>query len=454
MIKSAKAFSALILMGLLLFGCLPVSSNINETPAVIAAIPVDTAILTKTATSTSPAKPTGIQIPTEIQSTLPAADSTPVPEILVLQNDLPGKYLPTVIDCRPEDGYYIEENGYSPVPNQEVMNDMGMDLGRKYIVETGRVTGWKVEYINLINKLKPRRVVAEAVMHERPEGAQKALLHYNPISLYPESGWQDMASEFQGYEKQKAYIRKDHTGTASEFWQVQIEFTYYNYFMKILAEGTPTQMDMSFLQYLVKVSNIRLEEEYLYALQPEPTPTLPFSEELPTTVKPQNLVLSQNDLPKEAGYRSSKYDDKAFQNIQIIRQWGVDLGRKYVISTDRKFGWDISYNSYERRYWVDQVNKAFDQWCDENFEKWLNDDPHYEPFTVPIIYRTKKYPDFIDCQAIQYGSAEGARKALSITEEKSYPSQNGWKIIQGYETVGEASVIKINHSVGGNGDIY
>lgn len=441
-------------MGMLLSACLPAAAKVYETPAATETIPTPAAVTTVTATPAAAAERTSTLLPTVAKSTIPAGELTPSPEILVIQNDLPGKYLPTIANCQPEDGYYIAENGYSPQPNLEVMSDMGMELGRKYVAETERITGWKVEYLNSTNKQKPRRIVAEAVMHKSPEGAQKALFRYHPILVYPESGWQEMAGKFERDKNQKVYIRKEQAGTAGEFWHIQIEFTYHNYFMKILAEGTPSEMDLSFLHYLVNISHQRLEEEPLFALLPEPTPALPDSEELPTTVKPQDLVLLPADLPEEAGYKSSKYDTQPLQNIEIIRQWGIELGRRYVISTDRKFGWDVSYSSYERRYWVDQVNQAFDRWWDENYEKRLNDDPDYEPFTAPYVYLAKKYPEFIDCQVVQYGSTEGARKALSMTEEKHHPGREGWRVIQGYEPVGDASVIQMNHYVREAGEVY
>jgi hypothetical protein len=77
---------------------------------------------------------------------------------------------------------------------------------------------------------------------------------------------------------------------------------------------------------------------------PNPTPT-PTPDIRVVSVDPQTLLLTKADLPKDAGYYIPGPDWMSpHYNFEVIAQFGVDRGQKYVDRTGRIMGWWVNFN--------------------------------------------------------------------------------------------------------------
>jgi hypothetical protein len=360
------------------------------------------------------------------------------PSEYVILNNIAGKYLPTKKDCNIDDGYILPKNGYSPLTNEEIISRLGVKQGRKYVIETDRKTGWEVEYLNNSNLTKPRRIVVLAEMYLDSKGALLAFKNYSPIKLEPELGWEIAPNEFDVSTHELTLIRKDNLGSKDEFWHYHFDFSYHNYRVSMLFEGSVSQMDFEFIRNIVNKTKTRLKQEKLYPIHPQPTPTYSNDDGPLIECDPSLLILDSDDLTLLGDYGTDpvseiyfygidrqiylKFNDPLVSNLEIIKSWGVKDGREYVIKSSRQTGWSETYYSYEYRYNVNQRWKQF----------WNHKQPAYTPYTSPIL--------IVNSVSI-YKSIEGAREAFIKLIERNHPANDSWVLLPEKVVVGDKSQI-------------
>lgn len=108
------------------------------------------------------------------------ATLTPTPDLRVIDTD-PKLLLMTVEDLPSEGKYFLPNSQWiSPHRNSEVVSGWGIEEGRKYLEETGRVDGWWVYYkrgtktVNL-----PDEVSDNVVLYKTAAGARLLIDKYS-----------------------------------------------------------------------------------------------------------------------------------------------------------------------------------------------------------------------------------------------------------------------------------
>ena len=256
-----KYLFVLVVICLSMVACGPSEEEINRMlnqtmqaiiKETVLAKPIYTETLNPTLTLTRTLVPTSTITPT-ITATL-----TSTPDIRVIKND-PRDFLLEKVDLPMEAKYYLPNAGWMSInTNEEVISARGVEIGRDYVISTGRETGWWVAYqIGVRDKRLPEEIFCFVGRFSSAEGAQLALTEYGPPEYLKEEGWEYIDYAGNLGEVSHAYTREEITSGGDTLVWHNIEFTYYNFLVNI--EGYGYENDVSF-DFLVEIGNIVLEK--------------------------------------------------------------------------------------------------------------------------------------------------------------------------------------------------
>jgi hypothetical protein len=141
----------------------------------ITPLPISTSTFTPTLAPTD--TPTQTSTPTKTPKNTPTL--TPTPDLRVIDGD-PMDFLLQKIDLPPEAKYYLPDSSWiSPHRNSEIISAWGVEEGRKYLEETGRIDGWWVIYLRgTITVTAPEQIYDNVVKYATAEGAQLVVKKY------------------------------------------------------------------------------------------------------------------------------------------------------------------------------------------------------------------------------------------------------------------------------------
>jgi hypothetical protein len=131
--------------------------------------------------------PTQTPYPTYTAIPKPTTTSTPIPSTKVI-TDPPQKFLITKLDL-PKDGrFYTPEGWEKAFANSEIVARSGIEEGKKFIADTGRVAGWRKNFAPGDETAPfPRQITEYLMQFKTPEGAKIAFLDQaNDMYLDPE----------------------------------------------------------------------------------------------------------------------------------------------------------------------------------------------------------------------------------------------------------------------------
>jgi hypothetical protein len=336
----------------------------------------------------------------------------------IIIDDNPSRYLITLSDLPGSAGYYLPEDGYSPIVNDELIQEYGAKLGREIIVNTQRLNGWQAEFIRPpdIGKQYPEIIRSEINMYKSIEGAKVAIESYSPYQLKPQEEWEVIEEPHDEGEYENLFILRKRIENTSYFYY-RLEFSYKNIQGVITARGNKQQIDKQFLLSLATFNMNRLKMAPLSADAPA-TPQSAGEDII--TGDPEEFILQLSDLPAEGEYYIptawwAVNSDQSDLNEEIISDWGKKLGREYVISTGRERG-------YSRIFYRGNENK--------------------------------NYPFFIYCQVIQYDTVAGPAKLLDTFYDVTRSPYDGWKVVDRQIDLGDQNKIYTQYEIKSTGTIY
>lgn len=351
-------------------------------------------------------------------STAKATQSAGTNDTQIIIDDNPSRYLITLSDLPQDAGYYLPEDGYSPLVNDELIFEYGAKLGREIIVNTQRLNGWQVEFIRPpdIGKQYPEIIQSEINIYKSIEGAEIAIESYSPYQLKLQEDWEIVEEPHTEGEYENLFILRKRIENTSYFYY-RLEFSYKNIQAVITARGNKQQINKEFLLSLATFSMNRLK---MAPLSDEASAALQAESEDIITGDPEEFVLQLSDLPAEGEYYIptawwAVNSDESDLNEEIISDWGKKLGREYVISTGRERG-------YSRIFYRGSENKD--------------------------------YPFFIYCQVIQYDTVEGPAKLLDTYYDVTRSPYDGWKVVDRQIDLGDQNKIYTQYEIESTGAIY
>ncbi len=228
---------SLLVAAILLSACGP-------SPAQIEAAIAQTQTAAPTLTYTFIPSPTKTETPTPSPtSTLtltPTATSTntptptPTTDVRVISND-PEKFLLNASEM-PEDGkYYIPGSDWMSInTNEEVISGRGVEEGRDYVISTGRITGWWVEFLRGSRAVQmPKNVYILVAKYRTAQGAQLALTKFNDAETNTKNGFKYKTIDKGLGDKYLATISEKITSGGDKQIYYMFEFTYRNYLVQI-----------------------------------------------------------------------------------------------------------------------------------------------------------------------------------------------------------------------------
>jgi hypothetical protein len=118
--------------------------------------------------------------------------------------------------------------------NEGIINSRGAEEGKNFVYNTGRVTGWFMEFFsNRRAAMMPKEVSIQVVEFRTVEGAQLALTKYNYAEISAASGW-NYATTIPGLGD-KYVVTKRETVTTGGDKEIgySFEYTYRNYLVTI-----------------------------------------------------------------------------------------------------------------------------------------------------------------------------------------------------------------------------
>ena len=361
-----------------------------------------------------------IKVPNqEVQDhTTQAAHSAGKSDARIIIDDNPSRYLITFSDLPQDAGYYLPEDGYSPLVNDELIFEYGAKLGREIIVNTQRLNGWQAEFIRPpdIGKQYPEIIRSEINIYKSIEGAEIAIKSYSPYQLKLQEDWEIVEEPHTEGEFETLLILRKRIKNTSYFYY-RLEFSYKNIQGVITARGNKQQIDKQFLLSLAAFSMNRLKMAPLSADSPASSQS---ADEDIITGDPEEFILQLSDLPAEGEYYIptawwAVNSDESDLNEEIISDWGKKLGREYVITTGRERG-------YSRIFYRGSENKD--------------------------------YPFFIYCQVIQYDTVEGPAKLLDAYYDVTRSPYDGWKVVDRQIDLGDQNKIYTQYEIESTGAIY
>jgi hypothetical protein len=236
------------LLIIFLTSCAPSVSAVATAIAQTQAAAVQTQAAAETETPT--------ETPTNTPTVTPTV--TPTPDIRVIRGD-PYDYLLKQIDLPKEGKYFLpNETWLGGSPNEQRIAERGIEKGKDYVVSTGRIFGWWIDYLRgTIAAPLPEEIYCDIGFFETAAGALLAETKYNyPTILSPEANWEikDLPINIGDY----TVVAEIVDNNINRVWR-EIIFTYRNVSVLVLGYGMESDVQWEFVQSLAEMELAKLQ---------------------------------------------------------------------------------------------------------------------------------------------------------------------------------------------------
>jgi hypothetical protein len=224
------------------------ASKPTETLAVPSNTPAPTTTRTETPTITSTFTP----LPTETPTHTP----TPTLDLRVIDID-PQKLLLKTTDLPVNAKYYLPGSEWiSPHRNSEILSGMGVDLGREYLNETGRVDGWWVNYgRGMRTVLAPEEIFNNVILFQTAQGAQILLDKYSNCT--DAEKFTKIEENLLIGDKTNVCLRRVRQPNGENRINLLVEFTYLNVAHTVGGWGWEKEVELA---YIVEIAEKLLKD--------------------------------------------------------------------------------------------------------------------------------------------------------------------------------------------------
>lgn len=126
---------------------------------------------------------------TPVPTNTPTLTPSPTADLRIIDTD-PQKLLLSQKDLPKEGLYFLPAGWMSINTNEEVISNRGVEEGRKYVIDTQRVTGWWVNYARGTRAVKmPDEIIVGVFMFKTAEGARLANRKFNSVETSKNEKW-------------------------------------------------------------------------------------------------------------------------------------------------------------------------------------------------------------------------------------------------------------------------
>ena len=242
-----ERLALLVFASILIVGCGP-------SQAAVATAIARTQAAAPTKTLIPPSAPATLT-PSPSHTATPTATSTPDSRTI----DSDPQTLLCTADDMPKEGKYFLPNRYwiGRTTNPEIVSGWGVEEGRKYLEDTGRIEGWFVSLSRGTSTVNmPEEIWCNVVSYETIQGAQ--ISH----SKYSDQVFEDY-TEVQGVlqvgDLTRAY-RKDEMQPGGErrAWYL-ITFSYRNFIGSVESWGWEDEVTPEFTEQIARILLAKLE---------------------------------------------------------------------------------------------------------------------------------------------------------------------------------------------------
>lgn len=248
---------ALIVIATLLAGCNGQQPSTNAVQTAIA----------QTQAAVPQATPT-VALPTETPTPEPTPtfipEPSPTPDLRVIITN-PQKMLPASKEM-PKEGYYILPNeGWMSInTNEEVISTRGIEEGKKYVIETGRVVGWFVYFYRTVRGvLMPEQVGFGVYQFKTADGAALAITKFGSHVMDP-NDYDEISTSCTFGPVCADYYTKETQSNGSVIIDREIMFTYSNLMLTVNIYGVDTDITDEFINDMVVLLKNKVESNAVY----------------------------------------------------------------------------------------------------------------------------------------------------------------------------------------------
>ncbi len=227
--------------------------------------PSDTAIQTAMA-QTQAANPTSTFTPippTETPTTTPTETPTitpsPTPDLRVIQLD-PKDFLLQKSDLPLDAKYYLpNETWISPHHNEEIIGGWGVEEGRAYIAETGRIDGWWVAYKRGADTvIAPEEIYDNVILYKTIAGAQLVITKYGDRRV-TEGGYTELINPTIIGDLTRVFTKKEMQSSGEYRVEYLIEVSYRNYVHVVSGWGWEHEVKPEYVENIAGILLARLQ---------------------------------------------------------------------------------------------------------------------------------------------------------------------------------------------------
>ena len=212
-----------------------VKTSVASTLAAMATIPAPTATFTPqpSLTSTPTLTPTSTSTPTQTPTSTPTMTATP--DMRIIDVD-PQKLLCTDKDLPIEGKYYIPNEGWMSInTNNEVISMWGVEKGREYVIQTGRVTGWWVARKRDYKGVRlPEEIDCGVYTFKTAQGAQLAMTEFNSVKTQKGTNGKYVDKIMLLGDKNLVTVFHNVDSGGNKNTEYEIYFTYRNLMISVI----------------------------------------------------------------------------------------------------------------------------------------------------------------------------------------------------------------------------
>jgi hypothetical protein len=248
---------ALFALAVILCSCtskIPESVLQTAIEQTLAARITDTPQPTNTITPSS--TPTITATPT--QTATPTPTLTPTPDIRILDIS-PDKYVLEEHELPVEAKYYIPNELWGSFnTNEETISNWGVEKGREYVLETGRIIGFEIDFARGARDVRaPEELYSIVIVFKSSQGANLAFTKYDRANRIKD--W-TVEQENIGIGDNSKITKKVISGTGdSKIIAYILNFTYKNILVEIWGYGLEKDITLEFMKPLAEIELRKLQ---------------------------------------------------------------------------------------------------------------------------------------------------------------------------------------------------
>jgi hypothetical protein len=217
---------------------------------------------------TAAARPTDIPLPTPTVPPAPTATPepsptplpSPTPDLRVIDTD-PRNLLLIREDLPPEAKYFLPNSTWiSPHRNSEVVSGWGVEEGRTYLEQTGRIDGWWVSFergTSTVNS--PEEIYDNVVLYRTAEGAMLVMEEFSSCKN-PDNEYSLVDPAPAIGDATNACVHKEMQSSGENRVTYRIEFVTRNVYHAVVGWGWEREVKGDYIADVARVLLAKVEQ--------------------------------------------------------------------------------------------------------------------------------------------------------------------------------------------------